>query len=478
MNAAQAFLRQAELTPEKRAIVEGGRRITFGALAARSDALARDFREQGLSRGDVVLLLLPVGISLYATVIALLRLGAVILFPDPSAGIGGLRAALAAVPVKGLVSQGKLRLLSWFLPFLWPIPLRLSPSPRGGASLPPLVEELAKSAPALVTFTSGTTGRPKGISRSHGFLVRQHALVEEMLQPAEGEVDLISLPVFVLSNLGSGVTSVIPDGDLGRPGEIAGAPLLRQIEAEGVTRILAPPALLERLVETGAYLPGIAKVFTGGGPVFPDLLRRLAAFAPKAQITAVYGSTEAEPIAHIALSEIGEADFAAMAAGQGLLTGKPIAQIKLRLIEDEIVVSGDHVIKGYIDPADDPSTKLTLEGDIWHRTGDAGRLDEAGRLWLLGRIGARHQGRYPFALETAARALPGVRQAAFLAVEDKATLAIVAEGTADRGAIADALQGLAADLSVTFLPDLPMDRRHNSKVDRNRLSRQLSGHRP
>src|SRR5690606_26479444 len=97
----------------------------------------------------------------------------------------------------------------------------------------------------------------------------------------------------------------------------------------------------------------VQAIFTGGGPVFPNLLREAARFAPDAAIHAVYGSTEAEPIAHLRMDEIAEADWSAMASGGGLLAGKPIPEISVELRDHEIFVAGEHVNRGYLDPADD-----------------------------------------------------------------------------------------------------------------------------
>src|SRR5207247_8700736 len=109
------------------------------------------------------------------------------------------------------------------------------------------VESCSPDTPAIVTFTSGSTGEPKAVVRTHGFLIAQHRALVESLGLAPGEVDLTTLPVFLLANLASGVTSVIPDADLRAPGAIAPAPVLEQIRAPRPTRTLASTASLDRL---------------------------------------------------------------------------------------------------------------------------------------------------------------------------------------------------------------------------------------
>jgi olefin beta-lactone synthetase len=87
-----------------------------------------------------------------------------------------------------------------------------------------------------------------------------------------------------------------------------------------------------RPLQTGERLDCFTQLYTGGAPVFPDLLDRLRRFAPQAKLVAVYGSTEAEPIAHVTREEITEADAEAMRKGAGLLAGRCVEQIDLRII--------------------------------------------------------------------------------------------------------------------------------------------------
>src|SRR5690606_25872469 len=92
----------------------------------------------------------------------------------------------------------------------------------------------------------------------------------------------------------------------------------------------------------------------------------------------------------------------------------------------ELLVTGDHVQKDYFqDPAAVARNKVTgPDGRVWHRLGDLGRLDERGRIWLVGRVSdavALPDGRrlYPIAVEAVAREVQGVRQAALVAHRDQ-----------------------------------------------------------
>jgi acyl-CoA synthetase (AMP-forming)/AMP-acid ligase II len=470
LNLLAPFLEQAALWRDRTAIVAGdGESLTFGALAQSSARVAAGWRAGGLKAGDRVLVAMPIGLSLYVAIAALWRLGATIVFPEPALGLAGLRQAARTTAPRAFLATGWYRALG-LLPELRGVEHSLTMAPAR------LGEELLFDAPAdhpaLISFTSGSTGAPKAILRTHGFLAAQNACVAELLRPkAEGAVDLVVFPVFVIANLGLGVTSVLPNWKVSRHDLVDPAALARHIQAHNVTRALAPPSICEALA-AAPRAPGLKTVMTGGGPVFPDLLRRLAQKLGGDDIVAVYGSTEAEPIAHVRFDEIGEADWRAMETGTGLLAGRPVSAIRAEIVDEEIVVAGDHVNKGYLDPARNAETKLTHDHEIWHRTGDSGYFDEAGRLWLRGRREAR-AGRYaPFGVETAARLWRGVRQAALLPGSDPPTLFL--EGDAGKAAIWSERAGAFPGLAVRPLKAIPLDRRHRSKVDYGAL-RTLAG---
>lgn len=462
MNLIETFLGTAERCSSRVAIIGAdGANTTFGDLAHQTARLAADWRGRGIEAGDRVLLAMPVSARLYASIAALWQLGAVAVFPEPALGLRGLRHALAATRPKAFLSAGKFRLLQYILPDLWRVPLHLHPAERDAATTQ--VYNADKNHPALISFTSGSTGRPKGIVRSHGFLAAQNHCVARMLAPStESERDLVAFPVFVIVNLGLGITSVLPNWRLTRHDEASPAALAALVGERRVTRLLVPPSICEVLI-AGQELAGIEKIFTGGGPVFPDIVERLSQRVPCADIISVYGSTEAEPIAHQGMRETTAADWNAMRTGAGLLAGPVIPEARVELLDDEIVVTGAHVNKGYLDGAGDDANKLRRDGEIWHRTGDAGRVDEHGRLWLLGRKEGKAGKHYPFSIEVAARFWPGVRRVALVPGTDTPVLAI--EGDEPCSKQWTRLAEGHGDLRVRHVKRIPLDPRHRSKVD-------------
>jgi acyl-CoA synthetase (AMP-forming)/AMP-acid ligase II len=468
--------------------------------------MAAAFEAAGLRPGDRALVVHPISIGLYAVLIGLFRLGATALILDPSAGREYLDRCCRLANPRGFIASPKAHLLRLLSGGIRRIPIKLIVREQNRGEERERIEPCTDDTPALLTFTSGSTGEPKAALRTHGFLLAQHRVLADSLKLRAGAIDLTTLPVFVLSNLASGVTSLLPDADLRRPGAIDPAPVLRQITMHRPASIIAAPAFLDRLMSAPPVsFDGVERIFTGGAPVFPRLLRRLHAIAPQATITAVYGSTEAEPIAHIDLSEIAADDFTRMQTGAGLLAGHVVDAIALRILPDrggtplsesselpaalpageigEIVVTGPHVLRGYLNGTGDSETKIRVGSQIWHRTGDAGYLDPNSRLWLMGRCSARISDRrgtlYPFAVEAAAQAIDGIARAALIAHDGARLLAI----ELDRATIDDirriestVQQTLAwAHLdSIIRLDAIPVDRRHNAKVDYIVLRKKLA----
>lgn len=454
----------------KPAIIEAsGKQISFDELDQRTRALASGFAVRGISHGDRVLLAMPVGIDLYACLAALWRLGAVVVFPEPAMGLNGLRHAARVTNPKAFLASGWYSLLGWLVPELRALPMRIRP--HAGAIDTASQSDTSREDIALISFTSGSTGEPKAIARSHAFMMAQSDAISPLLVPeSENTRDLIAFPVFVLVCLALGITSVLPAWKLTQQDRATAENIHDQINRFGVTRLLVPPVICETLSRTDS-LPKLDAIFTGGGPVFPDTLDRLAALAPDMRMVAVYGSTEAEPIAHLEHVSVSAADLQRMKAGGGLLAGTPVRQVNVMIENGEILVAGDHVNESYLDHTQNAETKLERDDRIWHRTGDAGRFDDQGRLWLLGRTQARVDGIDPFAVETAARFWDGAQRSALAQIDGKPVLAVAGDATQLVHWKAHA-KAMGVD-DVRHVAQIPLDRRHGSKTDYTRLKRAL-----
>lgn len=457
----------AQHGPRPAIIEANGKTSSFDELDQRTRALASGFAARGIGHGDRVLLAMPVSIDLYACLAALWRLGAVVVFPEPAMGLKGLRHAARVTNPKAFLASGLYRLLGWFVPALRALPMRIRP--LAGRIDTATQSDTSREDIALISFTSGSTGAPKAIARSHAFMMAQSDAISPLLQPGpDGARDLVAFPVFVLVCLALGITSVLPAWKLTRQNRATASEMHEQIRRFGVTRLLVPPVICETLSRAGD-LPKLNAIFTGGGPVFPDILDRLAALAPDLRMVAVYGSTEAEPIAHLEHASISADDLACMKAGGGLLAGTPVPEVDVRIEDGEILVAGAHVNESYLDTAQNAETKLEREGRIWHHTGDRGRFDEKNRLWLLGRTQARVDDIDPFAVETAARFWIGAERSALAQVNDKPVLAVEGDVTHLKQWKAAAMALGISD--VRHVTRIPLDRRHGSKTDYTKLKR-------
>ena len=457
--------------PERVAIVDGtGRDVTYQELRNLSNALAETWRAKGIKAGDRVLLAMGVNIELYASLAALWSLGATVVLPEPAMGLSGLRHAVKVTKPKAFCASGAYCLLKLLLPGLWGTPV-LRPKATSAA---PKVNNRVKNEVALISFTSGTTGAPKAIPRGHFFLMAQYDAVAPILESAREERDLVGFPVFTLVNLAAGRTSILPSWKMSRLAKLTPARLGDWLRKTRATRALLPPSLAALLPQAGKT--DLRHVFTGGGPVFPQLVNQLQN-EQGFDVTCVYGSTEAEPIAHLQGDEIGAEDMAEMAAGAGLLVGHPVPEVRLRIRAGEIEVTGDHVNKSYLDPSQTRDNKVVEGEDVWHRTGDAGRLDDQGRLWLWGRVGDEVLGTqgpiHPFAVEVAAQGWPGISRCALMEKSGEPILAI--EGTAAHLPTWKAHAEAFGVDRIEVISALPMDARHGSKIDRVKLAEMLKG---
>jgi acyl-CoA synthetase (AMP-forming)/AMP-acid ligase II len=459
--------------------VDGGS-LSSHALGERVRLLAGGLVDLGVRPGDRVVLLVPMSVELYISLLALFYVGATATLVDPS---GPVSEILKRYPPVAFIGSPKAHLLRLKIPALRGLGLYIStgfcPLPHrrlaGICGAAPPVDPGVH--PALLTFTTGTTGRPKAIARSHAFLIAQHRVLGAHMPVNPGDVDLPTLPVFLLHSLAGGATCVIPNADLRAVGQIDPDPVIAQLQKYRITSTSGSPAffqrLVDRLLQTDQTLPHLTAVHTGGARVPAALIDGLVQVAPNASIHIVYGSTEAEPIAVLDAraqrERLGQAD----ASGYGALVGRPVDAIEVRIDGEagqpgEVLVAGEHVNPGYLDdPEAEARTKIWESDKVWHRTGDAGFLDDDGDLWLVGRIGEDIAGHWPLQVEGAANRLGFVVRSALVALDGEAKVAVeLTNAPTDWSIQVQQVTGLQA-LEVETIP---VDPRHNAKVDRRLLA--------
>ncbi len=530
-NVLEVLRRVAARAPDRLALAMERESVTFGGLWSRIGHAAAGLRRMGLVAGDRAVVMIPMSIDLYVAMLAVLKVGAVAVFVDPWIGRRQIAAFAAFAATRAWLGVSRSHLLRLLDRRLRAIPYTVTTGGRLGA-LPArrtLVELAAVSAegaegevqpverddPALITFTSGSSGEPKGANRTHRFLLAQREALAAEFPAAEGDVDMPMFPVFALNNLGNGVPSVVPAMDFRRVDRVEAARILDQMRRHGVTTCTASPPFFDRLAAAverrPAGRPALRRILTGGAPVTDAQLRAWRRTFPEAEIQVVYGSTEAEPVAHLSAEERLAAVHPERPRAPGFCAGRPSGRVRTKIVRihagpialgsggwagwevpagdiGELAVSGEHVCRDYYrNPAAVRENKIA-DGDlVWHRMGDTGSFDREGRFWLAGRVHStiRRGGEliHPQLVEQAARAEDSrIRRLAAVGTADPQLgerVVVVVEtpddGFQDEIAARLAAAGFAADEILLTAEPLPVDPRHNSKIDYGRLRKWLAG---
>ena len=537
-NVARFLPELAAANPEGNAIRiasarPGGVALSNRELNAEADAWAWRMMRAGVGRGDRVLVLVRPGLPLIASVFALFKTGAVPVVIDPGMGRAGFLECVRRTAPDFLLGIPRAHVASWlFAGAFRSVKRRLLV--RGAATariavgdVPPFpIIDAGERELAAILFTSGSTGSPKGVCYEHGMFDAQVRLVRDTWCIERGEVDMPLLPVFALFNPALGVTTVVPDVDPTRPASLDPAAVARTIIENQVTNSFGAPVLWAKIaahcVAKGITLHSVRRVLMAGAPVSPAVFGAVRKACPNATVHSPYGATEALPVATIEASEVlGTAatpgTAAATLAGRGTCVGRSVPGIEVRVIAitdgpipdiattrtcavgeiGEIIVAGPVVTRSYDRLPDADAVSKIADGErIWHRMGDLGYLDDSGRLWFCGRKAERVETAggplYTDCVEPIFNAHPAIHRTALLGFGKRGAQrpAIAVEvrpetrpqDSAARCALARELRERAAatpsapDIRVFyFVEKFPVDVRHNAKIHRLRLARDLAG---
>jgi len=284
--------------------------------------------------------------------------------------------------------------------------------------------------------------------------------------------------------------------------------ILQQLTTEKVTTLTAAPAFMQTFTDYGLAnrlsVEGLHRVGIGGAPVSPTLCAAIQRVFPNAAAEIIYGSTEAEPVASIAIEDVLALGVQASTWQHGVPGGYVHADTQVKIIRPytnsirilpghtlaewtvddgaygELIVSGPHVNRCYFDNPDaDREHKICDEqGRIWHRMGDVATRDRQGRIWIAGRVSRliRQNNRwiYPLLVESQLDALPGIRKSALHACGDRVFLWIEGDSITQttHNAIHRVLEKMHVYVhQVRIGVNIPLDARHRSKVDYHALDR-------
>ena len=448
---------------DKAALIQGNKRVTYSELLKGGLGFGGCLHSEGVKAGSHVLVFIPLSIELYTAMIGAWSIGASAIFIDFSRGSKFVSDSIERLKPDVIVCDT----VTGFVRNMYPKMHRIKTISIKSSGKPVDIEKVDAEHPAILTFTSGTTGVPKIAVRTHGFLINQYNVLCKHIDFNENHIDLGTLPVFTLANLAAKMTTLLPDKSY--KSKINSGRLAAKMENENVTRAICSPALMAKLLKHSSF-PLINNMYLGGGPVYPSLLEKVR---KDVDLQIVYGSTEAEPIAGIRWADVDAEDRKKIADGAGLLVGRVVSEVECRIgekLENEILVSGDTVLKGYLNGVGDIENKLREGDKVWHRTGDAGYFDEQGRLWLTGRVSQAIRDAkgtlYPFCVECILDAHFGIRGAIIAGNGER--IVIIEKGAANPDEVLKALQPQHIE-RIVLIDKLPMDKRHGAKIDYERL---------
>ena len=485
-----------------------GNKITFTQIDTKSDEICSYLTQKGFKKGNKIVVFVPIGIEFYLILTAIFKMGLQAVFIDPYAGIEHINKCCEMISPDGIIGSGKTLLKGFFLMGIRKIGKKinyikmmehsekLSIYEKNKNQKKIQNEKIDGNTPALISFTSGSTGFPKIIMRTHEFLLGQHNILEKNLKFEKETAVYSSFPIFLLSHMATGTTTFIPDLNWRKPVESDFGNIVKQITENNIQNIILPPAIFENIVkfckDEKIMLENVQKVYTGGAPVFYSLMKNIKEVFANAKIIALYGASEAEPISVLNFEDITEENIENMKNGDGLLAGKIVNEIELKIeelektpeknkilknnnIEDfsalkgEILVKGENVVNGYLNVEKKPNEK-------WHRTGDMGYINKKGQLILLGRVKGRIQlGEkiyYPFAVETAFSFCKILKKSVLTSKNGKLYL-LVEKNPKYKGNLSEDSEiiGLKKKFEIFKIieTEIPMDKRHNSKTDYKKL---------
>jgi acyl-CoA synthetase (AMP-forming)/AMP-acid ligase II len=385
---------------------------------------------------------------------------------------------------------------------------------------PPQQAKVRPDDPCAVLYTTGSTGPAKPslyLHRNFCQLFRNAHHSWGFDSDDEAPVDMAVFPAFLYIPISAGGTMVVPPIDFARqgPAQVNPAGLIQVINDCKVRSFFAAPILIENLAREALArnltMPSLKRVIGAGAPISGPVERMLSAvMAPDGELAANYGATEAMPSTELSSREHLDGLWDMTEQGAGVCVGYALPGVELKIIDivdgpiesleqtsqlptgqvGEILVRGKHVSpEYYLDAESTRKNKVPDPQGNWHRFGDVGYLDEQGRLWVCGRVSQRVKAAggnvYPLQVEPLFDAHPKVRRSGLVGVPapagDLPVLCVEVEPSVGKSELAGLHRELlerAAEFemankihAILFKRRLPVDPRHNSKIERPRLAK-------
>lgn len=289
--------------------------------------------------------------------------------------------------------------------------------------------ELSPDAVAMIVYTSGTTGRPKGVMLSHDNLWSNISSANGWVGLTDADSILLVVPFYFVHGRMQILTHMMIAGTIFvSAGFQFPTVVLNELKKYAVTGWSGVPyhfiTLMERTKVKDAPPPALEYVLVTGGALSLAHLHELHATLPGVGIHTAYGQTEASP----RITWLGPDDMFGPKKGSA---GKPLPGVRVDIVDGEgralpagqvgeVAAAGPNIMKGYVSGDHVSSGRIDAEGRL--RTGDLGRIDEDGFLWLVGRssdmIKSAGERVFPKEVEDVILQHPAVAECAVIGVKD------------------------------------------------------------
>jgi fatty-acyl-CoA synthase len=424
--------RRARMTPGKVALIQAGRSRTYAELAENTTRLAHGLAARGVIRGDRVAFLGLNSVELVEMMFATAKLGAVFV---------PLNTRLAPPETAYILTDSGASLLIWApgfeqvvgAPELACLPLDVVPADeagRGGAPPPerpePVDEPIGHDDLFMIQYTSGTTGRPKGVMLTHGNIIWNvyNLLVDVDIR--SDEVALVTAPLFHTAALNQVLfPTLLKGGTAVIEAKFDPDRAISLIEEHGVTLLFGVTSTYLALTQSPRWphadMGTLRSTLSGGAPLPVTLLQTY--LDRGLMIVQGYGLTEASPGATMlraadGVRKIGSAGTACFFTDVRVVT--PALADVAAGERGEVLVQGPNVTPGYWQqPA---ATQAAFAGGVWLRTGDLAQVDDEGYLYIVDRLKdmiiSGGENIYPAEVEQALYTHPAVAECAVIGVPD------------------------------------------------------------
>ncbi len=392
MDIARELESRAARSPDKPAFLFKDNPITFGQLYEQTARLAHAFSRLGVGPGDRVGLYLPNTPDYARSFLACLAMGAVavpIHYGSRSEVAACLNHADAKILLTSRAAALDVEALKREVASLTHIihaENELDAMMAEASADPSSFRSPSESDPAIVFYTTGTTGRPKGVLWRARHLDNAPRIMEYFLGLGEEDVTICAVPlshsgglVYLQNCVGCGVTTVLQPA-------FSPPHFIQAVRAYGVTCFHIVPAMMEAISRLPRLdtlcLPSVRWAAVFGAPSSPDLIARFERLCPNAKLFSGYGLTETSPPTTLPpLDRIKPASV-----------GVAPPWIEMAILDDENRALppgqiGEIAFKGWIvaEYYRDPELTRSVMGHGWFHTGDLGECDEEGYLYIRGR---------------------------------------------------------------------------------------------